>query len=99
MDKEVRQIIERNIDNAIKFPKEHEKGYRDYVSKLGIEPNLETMLSYFSGLLLGLCSAYYLYKKNREVTKEEIDEFHDLMKRRVWELRQTLLETRLKEEK
>ncbi|MCX6653916.1 MAG: hypothetical protein NTY03_02215 [Candidatus Bathyarchaeota archaeon] len=99
MDDAVRKIIEGNIDNALKFPKEHEKGYRDSVAKLGIEPSLETMLSYFSGLLLGLFLAYYRFKKNCEPNIEEIDEFHDLMKRRVWELRQKLLETRLHEEK
>jgi hypothetical protein len=97
MDNDIRKIILKNIDNVLENPKQIEKGYCKNIVKLGIEPTLETVLSYFSGLLLGTFIGYYMYRYDRAVTEEEINEFHDLMKRYTGTLRETFLQTRLEE--
>ena len=97
MDDDIKKIILKNIDNVLEDPKYFEKGYCQNISKIGIEPTLETVLSYFSGLLLGTLIGYNMYRYNRATNEEEIGEFHELMKRYTGTLRETFLQTRLED--
>ena len=59
MDEKVRRILESNIDTFLKHPKETEKSIREYLIKQGVEPNLETILAYLTGMMFGLIEGYY----------------------------------------
>jgi len=95
LDSTARDILEENIDGVLERPEEFEQGYRKVLREMGVEPNLETVLSFISGFLQGLIWDYYLRVKQRNMNPEEIADLTKLMKRRAWELRHAFLLTRV----
>jgi hypothetical protein len=57
----------------------------------GIEPNLETLLGYFTGYMIGLVQGVYGQKLRRVMTQEETIMLLNLLKRRAWEIRQAFM--------
>lgn len=95
MDEKVRRIIESNIDTFLKYPKETEKGIKEYLKKQGIEPNLETILAYLTGMMFGLIEGHYRTLYGRGQTRDEEKDVLDILKRRAMELRYSFIETRI----
>ena len=97
MDKTLRVYLEEAFDKFIREPKEYEKAYSILLRMQGIEPNLDAILSFISGYMYGCMIAYYIFTYDRKPTPEEDRAFHELMKRRAWELRQAFIATRIEE--
>ena len=95
MDDGIRTIVEKNADSAIKKPKVAERAYANILRSQGIEPNLETVLSFLMGHLTGIVDGMYVHKHKRLPTSDENDELNQLLKRRAWEIRQAFMSTRI----
>lgn len=95
LDKKLRVALEEEIDDMIKDPAEREETIRKILVAQGIDPNLDAILSQFSGWCFHKFWTYYILEYDRNPTDDEIDEYIDLMKRRTWEMRQAFLTTRL----
>jgi hypothetical protein len=98
MDKDARNIIETNLDTFLKHPKETEMTIRSSLIKQGIEPNLETVLAFLNGLMVGILRGYYIIKVKRSPTPDEEMEYYEVLKRRAMELRSAFIETRINHE-
>jgi len=96
LDRKIRAAFEEAIDNFIKEP-DSEENISVILQAQGIEPNLETVLSFIAGTAWGLVQGYYVTRHGRMMKTEENEEFIQLMKRRAWELRQAFLSLRMKE--
>ena len=97
LDDSVRTMIERMSDSWMKDPKATEETYRFILEKQGIEPNLETVLSFIAGIIVGASDGAYSIKYNRLMNVDERKELTDLMNRRIFEIRQALASTRIEE--
>lgn len=97
LDKDARTVLERNVDDILKKPKGMEETFSSTLRAQGIEPNLETVLSFITGLLLGIVEGIYDCKYDRLMNSDERDELDELLKRRAWEIRQALMSTRIGE--
>ena len=97
LDKQVRLIIEGNFDEILKDSKSYEKVYSDMLRSIGIESNLERLVSFFSGFILGTTQQLYRRKYGRGLNSEEINELIELMKRRAFEVRMAFMSTRVNE--
>jgi len=95
LNNEIRTLVEKEVDNILKKPRKMEDSIRLTLSVQGIEPNLETVLSYITGLILGRVLQVYVSIYNREITHNEMNELIQLLKRRAFELRQTFISTRI----
>lgn len=95
LDDEVRILVEKNIDAIIKKPKEIEEAYRFILREQGIQPNLETILSFITGMLAGIADSFYRFKYERLTNLDEKDELIELLKRRAFELRQAFIGARI----
>ena len=95
-DGNIRLLIEKIIDNLIQ-KKDTQAHIQGTLIIMGIEPNLETTLSYITGTVLG--SAVSMWSEEREkegkpIKTQEEDfkqfrrEVHELLARRAMELRQ-----------
>jgi len=94
LDKNIRSLLEQSVDNFISDAHEMETQARDRILKLGIEPNLETVLSYLCGLLMGLVVTKSV-EKHGSLRKQDEHGATELLKRRAWELRQVFINTRV----
>jgi len=97
LDPPLRAALEEAFDDFIREPKEYEKAYSILLRMQGIEPNLDSILSFISGYMYGCIIAYYKFIQDRKPTQEEIRNFFELMKRRAWQLRQAFIGTRIEE--
>jgi len=98
LDRHLRVNLEELIDELIDKPKDYERVFSLMLRDLGIEPNLETVLSFIIGWLNGISAEHYRVNYNRSMNKEEVKALINLLKRRAWELRQAFISTRIKEE-
>lgn len=97
LDEDVRMWLEKEVDKVIKDPKRIEGFYSVILKGQGIEPNLETLLSFLTGALTGYIQAMYVAKYDREPTSEERLELVKLLKRRAFEMRTAFVSTRIEE--
>jgi len=88
LDRDVRIFIEETIDDMLKDPKSHFESYRDGLMTLGIQPTLETVLAYISGMVIGAALGRWVISKRRSPTHEELTEIVLLVSRRAKELRE-----------
>ena len=96
LDEGARAGVEYTVDMIIKEPKEFENQFSDVLRQQGIEPNLETVLSFFTGMMYGFVVSYYSAKFNRSsLTQEERSGLIELLKRRAFEIRQAVVSTRI----
>ena len=95
LDNTARIVVEKNIDSMINTPKETEETYRFIIGDQGIEPNLETILSFVTGMLMGVVDGFYYSKYKRLMDNDERNELLELLKRRAFELRQAFISTRI----
>jgi len=84
--KKERIHIEEMIDSALEDP----KGLADHIQSLllevGIDPNLETILSFVNGVIFGVVG-----KNIRQWEKANETNYVSIMERRSWELRQAII--------
>ena len=92
---EARAVLEKNIDSVLEKPEEREEIYSSTLKEHGIEPNLETILSFITGFLTGLMAQFYVSKYGRFLNADEIGELTELMKRRAFEIRMAFMGTRI----
>lgn len=95
LEDDIRVAVEKEIDKFLKEPKEYENAFRNILTAQGIEPNLETVLSYLTGVLYGFADGLYLEKYRRPMTLEEGEELMSLLRRRAFEIRESIIGTRI----
>jgi len=95
LNQDIRLFIEEAIDDCLSKPLEEYEKRSKQLASIGIEPNLETVLSYISGLIMGAVAAYTVIE---EFDDEEIDKHmkatRELLERRAWELREAFSRAR-----
>ena len=95
LDPSVRIFIEREIDSILKDLQNIEQNSRLALQELGIEPILETVLSFIFGMILGRTNDVYQIKYKRNLTSEEFQALLPLLKRRAHELKEAFIKTRI----
>ena len=97
LEEEAVDAVEKNVDSIIKDPKKAERLFSLFLTAQGIESNLETILSFIDGLLLGGVSELYNFKFHKGFleSEEELLELTNLLKRRAWEMREAFINTRI----
>lgn len=95
LDDDARVALEANIDDFISKPKDTERAYSIALREQGIEPNLETILAYITGMLTGVVYGVYLWKYERLLKPDELKVLIGLLKRRAFELRLAFMDTRI----
>ena len=95
LDEDARIMVEKNIDIVIKEPKKYEEAFRSILKVQGIEPNLETILSFIIGLLAGMADGIYVFKYERTTNADEKKELMELLNRRAFEMRQAFVSIRI----
>jgi hypothetical protein len=91
IDVAIRNKIELAIDNMLKDPQKVYDEISTMLSKQGIEPDLDAILSAISGYFWGRVKAEYLDKFKRDLNEDEKTDFNELMGRRAWELREAFM--------
>ena len=92
----IRNWIESYIDNILKNPEETEKAAKTVLADMGIEPSIETVLSYIIGVNMGSISA--MADLMDELDKEYTPiEFYPLLKRRILEIRDSMIKVRFRQ--
>lgn len=91
-DRDIRLYIEERIDKILEG-EISEFGAKQMLTDLGIEPNLETSLSFLAGGLFtrAIAMSASKYGKFRE---KDVDGAAELLSRRIMEMRQYYLQTR-----
>ena len=95
LDDTIRLALEKTIDRHINDPKSIEKELSSILIIQGIEPNLETNLSFLFGIFYGMTISYYASKYSRYMYEAETSNFLEIIKIRSWELRQAIMRTRI----
>ncbi len=83
LDRKARALLEKMIDGILENPKEREDIYSYVLSEQGIEPNLETILSFIMGFLTGVLQHFHITEYDRYLNPDEISELNELLKRRA----------------
>jgi len=94
-DADARRALEQDVDSVLKDPRTVESNSTLLLRGVGIEPSLETILSYITGMITGRVHAIYRTKYNRELNRDEARELIDLLRRRAWEIRQAFIAARI----
>jgi len=98
LDEKTRLWIETSIDEILENKEKYEKSTRIALRAQGIQPNLETVLSFITGTACGLIFGYYRVKYNRDPSENETIELLQILKRRSSELREAFVSTRIEED-
>ena len=86
LPEEVNARLEDVINDWLSKFDELAEAERDFLEKIGIEPTLETMLSYTAGVLDSLVGSIIHGLYDRGMTGEEDKALIELIKRRIPEL-------------
>lgn len=95
LDPDERSLLEEAIDKILKNPEKTEEDVRWVLRTQGIEPNLETVLSFITGVIYGGLSIFHQFKYKRDLNPDEQAESIQLLKRRAFEMRQVFIGTRI----
>jgi len=95
LDNDARIAVEKSTDKMIKDAKNIDENYKSILIAQGIEPNLETLLSFINGFIFGIVSGIYLFKHKRALNSEETIELINLLKKRTFKLRQAIIYPRI----
>ncbi len=83
---EVKERLEEVINEWLLRFDEIAEAELEFLEKIGIEPKLETLLSYTAGVLDSLVGSFIHCLYDRGMTEEEDEEMIELMKRKIPEL-------------
>lgn len=95
LDTGARSMLEEMVDSILKRPKDTESGFRSYLKAIGIEADLEAVLSFIAGYLYGSLRAWTGVSYRRAPNAEELNEFISLIRRRASEIREVFLSERV----
>ena len=95
LDRDARIILEDEIDRVLKEPQTIERGYSMFLQAVGIDSELDSILSFIAGVIYGRTADLYMLKYKRWPSQQELNEFIPLLKRRVSELRESFFKTRI----
>lgn len=99
MSAERRGKLEQMFDTILEDPEKYENLGRQALVAFGVEPNLETVLAFMSGLYFLMVGAKYAAKEDlTDEEKKEVQEMFDVIKRRSWEIRDAMIKTRMRED-
>ena len=87
IDDEVRIIVDSNVDYILKNIEETLERCKYALISQGIEPTLETSLSFLTGTFLGMIEYHYVKKFDRFLETNEFFEFFELLNKRATEIR------------
>ena len=94
LNDEVRVEFETFMDDTIEDATDVMEWATSTLVQMGIEPDLDSIISYISGYTWGQC--LWHHKSLRiEVTEEIEQEFMKIMSRRAWELREAILRSKM----
>ena len=96
LDKDIRLFIEKQFDHFYKEPEEWKDVATMVLAEQGIQPNLDTVLSYLVGMTMGEAFQKFKAKFKRTWTNEEARAIANLLARRAFEIRQHFLATQLR---
>ena len=91
LDRDVRIFIEEVIDDMLEDPELYFESYKEGLMTLGIQPTLETVLAYISGIVTGAALGRWVMLKRRYPTPKELTEMVLLLSRRAKELREEFI--------
>lgn len=83
---EVTERIEEAIDDWLLNIDEIAEAGMIFLEGIGIEPTLETLLSYTAGVMDSIVGSFIDYHYDRGMTAEEDEELIELIKRKIPEL-------------
>ena len=86
-EEQVRLWVEDQIDTFIENPDFWVNAFTEYLSKAGIRPDIETVLSMMVGITYGCVATNTKAEFDRAMTGEENDMVKNLIQRRALELR------------
>lgn len=86
LPKEVKKRLEEAINDWLLRFDEIAEAELDFLEKIGIEPKLETLLSYTAGVWDSIVGGFVHGLYDREMTEEEDEEMIELIKREIPEL-------------
>lgn len=94
LDDEIRMYLERYIDLIVKSPSEYETMYRRFLGAMGVESNLDTIVSVIAGTCITAMS-HHSERKFGSVRQQDLDGTLDLLRRRAREIKETFIATRI----
>jgi hypothetical protein len=97
IDERIRGLLEKRIDEILKQPKSFFDIYTEFLEAVGIEPNLETILSLEMGYIYGVINGAYNMIHNRTMTQEEFSELTRILNLRAYEIRIAIIKARSQE--
>ena len=90
----LRGSLEKSIDNVLKYPKKNKMMFTEILKLQDIEPDLERILSYIIGLQYGIITGKSIILDDRVLNEEEMNEIMAIIKRRMHEMREALVDPR-----
>lgn len=93
MDEDIRKGILDLFDRTINDIKSTDEGAQMYLIRMGIEPTLENVLAYLTGIFVGGAGMVSIVKHN-EMRAEDMQGTSVFMEERAWILREALLRSR-----
>ena len=80
----------------MKNPHVVESSSTDVLKAVGIEPNVEAVLSNFVGAIIARVDTVYRLEEDRSMNSDELLELAGLLKRRVTEMREAFMSRRIR---
>jgi hypothetical protein len=91
-----RQVLEHEVDFILKNSRVVESSSTDVLKAVGIEPNVEAVLSNFVGAIIARVDTVYRLEEGRSMNSDELLELAGILKRRVTEMRAAFMARRIK---
>jgi hypothetical protein len=94
-DAKTRSRIENELDAIVTRPSHYVQESAFLLQSVGIEPNIEHMLSYLVGYLLGIVGQFIRSQYQRRPTWAETRELVAMLTRRGQEMREAYMQTQI----
>ena len=90
----LRGALKKSIDNFIRYPQKNKTLITEILKRQGIEPTLEAILSYHTGFLYGIITRQFSRVHERMPNTDERRTITDIIKGRMREMREALVDPR-----
>ena len=87
---DIRLVFEKTCDSILREPQKLLSMYYRGLQVMGIEPTIETAVSFIAGTIMGITSGSVITLYERKPEEWEIEEIAKLLKRRASEMRNAL---------
>ena len=95
MNTHARQVLEQEVDFILRNSSVVESSSTEVLKAVGIEPNVEAVLSNFVGAIIARVDTVYRLEEGRNMSSDELLELAGLLKRRVTEMREAFMSRRI----